>query len=45
MKFNYLKVSRTGLKREHNEDKVGVFEIDGGLLVVVCDGLGGNQAG
>jgi len=45
MIFNYITVSRTGLKREHNEDHIGVFEVDGGLLVVVCDGLGGNQGG
>ena len=45
MIFNYITISRTGLKREHNEDHIGVFEIDGGLLIVVCDGLGGNQAG
>ncbi len=45
MIFNYITVSRTGLKREDNEDYLGVFENDGGLLVVVCDGLGGNQGG
>ena len=45
MIFNYITVSRTGLKREHNEDHIGVFEIDGGLLIVVCDGLGGNRGG
>jgi len=45
MIFNYITVSRTGLKREHNEDHIGVFEVDGGLLIVVCDGLGGNQGG
>ena len=45
MIFNYITVSRTGLKREHNEDHIGVFEVDGGLLIIVCDGLGGNQGG
>lgn len=45
MIFNYITVSRTGLKREHNEDYIGIFEIDYGLLIVVCDGLGGNRGG
>jgi len=45
MIFNYITVSRTGLKREHNEDHIGIFEIDYGLLIVVCDGLGGNRGG
>jgi len=45
MIYNYITVSRTGLKREHNEDHIGVFEVDGGLLIVVCDGLGGNRGG
>ena len=45
MIFNYITASRTGLKREHNEDHIGIFEIDGGLLIIVCDGLGGNRGG
>ncbi|HED06666.1 MAG TPA: Stp1/IreP family PP2C-type Ser/Thr phosphatase [Ignavibacteria bacterium] len=45
MIFNYITVSKTGLKREHNEDHIGIFEIDYGLLIVVCDGLGGNRGG
>ena len=45
MKFAYVKESRVGLKRINNEDAVGIFEADGGLLTIVCDGLGGNNAG
>lgn len=45
MGYRYITHTNTGLKREENEDSLGVFEIDNGLLVVVCDGLGGNKAG
>lgn len=45
MKFTYIKESKVGFKRSNNEDAIGIFEIDGGLLTVVCDGLGGNNAG
>ena len=45
MSFNYISLSNIGLKRNDNEDYVGVFEVDDGLLAVVCDGLGGNKAG
>lgn len=45
MKLSYIYSSRTGLRRKSNEDFVDVFEVDEGLLAVVCDGLGGNNAG
>ncbi|MCE1188133.1 MAG: Stp1/IreP family PP2C-type Ser/Thr phosphatase [Ignavibacteria bacterium] len=45
MKLSYIYSSRTGLRRNTNEDFVDVFEVDDGLLAVVCDGLGGNNAG
>lgn len=45
MKFNYTSISKIGLKRFDNEDSVGVFETNNGLLAIVCDGLGGNNAG
>jgi serine/threonine protein phosphatase PrpC len=45
MKFKYVTLTDTGLKRIENEDSYGVYDVDGGLLVVVCDGLGGNKAG
>ncbi len=45
MQFKYTSVSNTGLKRDDNEDAIGVFECENGLLSIVCDGLGGNKAG
>ncbi len=45
MKLNYIFSSRTGLRRSINEDYVDVFEVEDGLLAIVCDGLGGNKAG
>jgi PPM family protein phosphatase len=45
MKFTYVKESKVGLKRTNNEDAIGIFDVDGGLLTIVCDGLGGNNAG
>ena len=45
MSFRYITQSNTGLKRDDNEDALGVYEIEDGLLVIVCDGLGGNKAG
>ncbi len=45
MKYSYTSLSEIGLKRKDNEDSIGVFEIHGGTLFIVCDGLGGNKAG
>lgn len=45
MILSYIYTSKTGLKRSVNEDFANVFELDDGLLCVVCDGLGGNVAG
>lgn len=45
MKFKFSSHSNVGLKRTENEDALGVYEFDEGLLVIVCDGLGGNKAG
>ncbi len=45
MKFTYASLSEIGLKRKDNEDSIGVFEVFGGTLFIVCDGLGGNNAG
>ena len=41
----YTTVSKVGLIRTENEDSIGVFKTDEGILAVVCDGLGGNKAG
>jgi protein phosphatase len=45
MQLSYIYSSRVGLKRSLNEDFVDVFEQNDGILSVVCDGLGGNNAG
>jgi len=45
MNYTYVSQSRVGLKREENEDALGIFEVENGLLVIVCDGLGGNKGG
>lgn len=34
-----------GLRRERNEDFLGVRETPNGLLLVVCDGMGGHEGG
>jgi len=43
VKYEYT--SQVGKARENNEDSVGLFEKSSGLLAVLCDGLGGNNAG
>jgi len=45
MSIQYLAESKIGLKRICNEDTVGVFDVEQGILVVVCDGIGGKKAG
>jgi serine/threonine protein phosphatase PrpC len=45
MNFIYTTVSKVGLVRTENEDSIGVFKTDDGILAIVCDGLGGNNAG
>lgn len=45
MNFRYSTFTDIGLKRADNEDAFGVFEVDNGLLAIVCDGLGGNNSG
>ena len=45
MEYKYFSVTNIGLKRSDNEDSFGIFEIDNGILAIVCDGLGGNKAG
>jgi PPM family protein phosphatase len=45
MNFIYTTVSKVGLIRSENEDSIGVFKTGDGILAIVCDGLGGNNAG
>lgn len=43
MKLRMLAKSDVGIARSVNEDFCGIFEDDG--LAIVCDGMGGHQAG
>jgi PPM family protein phosphatase len=43
--YNYYSISEQGKIRSNNEDSVGIFHTDFGLLVVICDGLGGGLSG
>jgi serine/threonine protein phosphatase PrpC len=45
MDYKYSSVTNIGLKRLGNEDSLGVYEIENGILAIVSDGLGGNKAG
>src|ERR1035441_2686156 len=45
MDYKYSSVTNIGLKRLDNEDSLGIYEIENGILAIVCDGLGGNKAG
>ena len=45
MNYNYFSVSEYGQKRKDNEDSVGIFHTDYGLLIIMCDGLGGGLSG
>ena len=45
MNYKYSFVTNIGLKRLDNEDSLGIYEIENGILAIVCDGLGGNKAG
>ncbi len=38
-------LSDRGKVRQHNEDAVGVFKSDAGILAIVADGMGGHLAG
>jgi protein phosphatase len=44
-RYNYSSLSKIGFKRIENEDAIGIYEFDNGILFIVCDGLGGNKAG
>ena len=45
MNYNYFSVSEYGQKRKDNEDSVGIFHTNYGLLIIMCDGLGGGLSG
>ena len=43
MNLKMMAISDTGTARSVNEDFCGIFEEDG--LAIVCDGMGGHNAG
>ncbi|GAB4127977.1 MAG: hypothetical protein OHK0045_16660 [Raineya sp.] len=43
--FEFGNVTDTGCVRPNNEDYLGYFQTPNGHLFVVCDGMGGHQAG
>ncbi|CAM2795211.1 PP2C family protein-serine/threonine phosphatase [Erysipelothrix tonsillarum] len=43
--MKYTSISEIGLIRKENQDYVAVVENDNALLAVVCDGIGGANAG
>jgi protein phosphatase len=45
MGFKYLRFTSPGTEKKFNEDAVETAEINGGLLAVLCDGVGGDNGG
>lgn len=45
MGFNYIRFTSPGSQKKFNEDAVETVEIDGGILAVLCDGVGGDNGG
>jgi len=43
--FDFGNHTDKGLVREHNEDAMAIYEINGGFLFLVADGMGGHAAG
>ncbi len=44
MTYQVSTISESGLKKRLNEDSVLTHELDGGILCVICDGLGGQTS-
>ncbi len=44
MKYQHTKTSRLG-NRMSNEDRIGIAEVDGRVLLVLADGMGGYRGG
>jgi len=44
MGYIYTSITKKGLDKDHNEDSIGILELEDGILCIVCDGLGGGLA-
>lgn len=45
MGYKHTSFSSAGRDRKFNEDAVEILELDGGLLTILCDGVGGDFTG
>lgn len=45
MGFNYIQFTSAGSGKKYNEDAIDLVEFNGGLLAVLCDGIGGDNGG
>ena len=45
MGFSYTKFTSPGSEKKYNEDAIELLELNGGLLAVLCDGVGGDNGG
>lgn len=45
MGFNYTRFTSPGSEKRYNEDAIELLEVNGGLLAVLCDGVGGDNGG
>lgn len=45
MGFRYTKFSAKGFSRTTNEDALDIIDIEGGILFILCDGMGGFNGG
>lgn len=45
MGYQFVKFSSRGYNRKVNQDAVAIAEVDGGLLFILCDGMGGENGG
>ncbi len=43
MGYRYTKYSSIGRQRKVNQDAIEIVEVDGGLLFILCDGMGGEN--
>lgn len=45
MGFKYVKLSKVGFEKKLNEDAVEILDVNGGILALLCDGVGGDYGG